>query len=150
MAIGDFAHLTSLRSTIVLLILALAGDAGIDLQNLDGGDALLCSVSRISIQWHVCNSAEALVLENAKLCSRGSIRKSHDVYSWLDVLCELRSKGATPSMVIKRWDLSGQHCNPPIALEGIALPIASRFFYFQVSRDTPKGGVSRNNVVKMF
>lgn len=46
----------------------------------------------------------SVALENAKLSARGSIRRAHDVVTWLGKLVMLKSTGLDPAAVLKRWN----------------------------------------------
>ncbi|CAJ1390130.1 unnamed protein product [Effrenium voratum] len=58
---------------------------------------------------------EAVALENARLSSRGAIRKSHCVLTWLGKLSLLREQGLSAENTLKVWN---QSCTKESALTG--------------------------------
>ena len=50
--------------------------------------------------------AQSIAVENARLSSRGAIRKSHDIITWLGKLAALKAKGLDPPQVIARYNES--------------------------------------------
>lgn len=46
----------------------------------------------------------SMALENARLSARGSIRRAHDVVTWLGKLQLLRANGQDPAAVLKKWN----------------------------------------------
>ena len=50
--------------------------------------------------------AQSIAIENARLSSRGAIRKSHDIITWLGKLAALKAIGLDPPQVIARYNES--------------------------------------------
>ena len=66
---------------------------------------LLHLVKRIHARRHIASDDLAsIALANAQLSSAGSIRKEHDVITWLGKLVLLRTQGADPGAIIARWN----------------------------------------------
>ena len=66
---------------------------------------LLHLVKRIHARRHMASDDLAsIALANAQLSSAGSIRKEHDVITWLGKLVLLRTQGADPGAIIARWN----------------------------------------------
>ena len=59
----------------------------------------------ISVQASHCqDDVLSIALENARLSGAGSIRKAHDVVTWLGKMDLLRKSGVDASAVIVRWN----------------------------------------------
>ena len=66
---------------------------------------LLHTVKRIKARREIASDdLTSIALANAQLSSAGSIRKAHDVITWLGKLVLLRMQGADPGAIITRWN----------------------------------------------
>ena len=66
---------------------------------------LLHTVKRIHARRQIASDdLTSIALANAQLSSAGSIRKAHDVITWLGKLVLLRMQGADPGAIITRWN----------------------------------------------
>ena len=66
---------------------------------------LLHTVKRIKARREIASDdLTSIALANAHLSGAGSIRRAHDVTTWLGKLVLLRGQGADPGAVITRWN----------------------------------------------
>ena len=66
---------------------------------------LLHTVKRIKARRQIASDDLAsIALANAHLSSAGSIRRAHDVTTWLGKLVLLQKQGADPGAIITRWN----------------------------------------------
>lgn len=93
------------RASTVLMLAHLLCKLKLDVASLS--PRLFQSLLVIHCTETTCpTDATSIALENAALSARGDIRRQHDVITWLSKLLILKSKGKTPSEVLKRWNES--------------------------------------------
>ena len=90
------------RSATLLFLLALTKGAGWELQVLHA--QLYETVLAIHCRCDTCLDVQAAAYQNAVLSQAGSIRKAHDVPTWLAKIQFLLQKGVSAETVIKSWN----------------------------------------------
>ena len=127
------------RSATLLFLLALTKGAGWELQVLH--PQLYETVLAIHCRCDTCLDVQAAAYQNAVLSQAGSIRKAHDVPTWLAKIQFLLQKGVSAETVIKSWNARANSkepseracstcCNAPsqpwISCSGMPAPLVLR------------------------
>ncbi len=91
------------RATTALALLSLAFEPG---GPLPAGNCFLQSVAVVHCRRGIAAVDRATVaLENARLSARGSIRRAHDVITWVGTLYRLQIQcKLSPASVLKTWN----------------------------------------------